>query len=96
MESDAESNDILDINEQKTINITGQNNKYQMKKLIKERNTQPKKREVSKKWDFDEVHFNYENHELIKLASNKKSILYKPKQVKDISVQNLINQIRFF
>ena len=33
MESDAGSNNILDINEQKTINITGQNNKYQMKKL---------------------------------------------------------------
>ena len=60
MESDAESNDNLDTNKQKTINITGQNNKYQMKKLIKERNTEPKKREVSKKWDFDEVHFNYE------------------------------------
>jgi hypothetical protein len=60
MESNAESNDNLDINEQKTINITGQNNKYQMKKLIKERNTEPKKREVSKKWSFDEVYFNYD------------------------------------
>jgi hypothetical protein len=60
MESNAESNDNLDINEQKTINITGQNNKYQMKKLIKERNTEPKKREVSKKWNFDEDNFNYD------------------------------------
>ena len=60
MESNAESNDNLDITEQKTINITGQNNKYQMKKLIKERNTEPKRREVSKKWSFDEEYFNYD------------------------------------
>ena len=58
MESDAGSNNILDINEQKTINITGQNNKYQMKKLTKERSKDPKKREVSKKWSFDEDNFN--------------------------------------
>ena len=43
--------------EQKTINITGQNNKYQMKKLTTERNTESKKREVSKKWSFDEIYF---------------------------------------
>ena len=60
MESDTESNDNLDINEQKTINITGQNNKYQMKKLIKERNNEPKKREITKKWNFDEEYFNYD------------------------------------
>jgi hypothetical protein len=60
MESDTESNDNLDINEQKTINITGQNNKYQMKKLTKERNNEPKKREVTKKWNFDEEYFNYD------------------------------------
>lgn len=58
MESNTESNDILDINEQKTINITGQNNKYQMNKLIKERNNTPKKRTVTKKWNFDEEYFN--------------------------------------
>jgi len=58
MDSDTESNDNLDIKEQKTINITGQNNKYQMKKLIKERNTEPKKREVTKKWVFPEEYFN--------------------------------------
>ena len=46
--------------EQKTINITGQNNKYQMKKLTTERNTESKKREVSKKWSFDEGYFNYD------------------------------------
>ena len=49
-----------DNQEQKTINITGTHNKYQMKKLIKERNTEPKKREVSKKWSFPEEYYNYE------------------------------------
>ena len=52
-----ENNDNL---EQKTINITGTHNKYQMKKLIKERKTEPKKREVSKKWSFPEEYYNYE------------------------------------
>ena len=78
MESNAESNNILDINEQKTINITGQNNKYQMKKLITERNTEPKKREVSKKWTFDEDNFNYDK---------------QMKLIIDISKMNLENNI---
>ena len=52
-----ENNDNL---EQKTINITGTHNKYQMNKLIKERKTEPKKREVSKKWSFPEEYYNYE------------------------------------
>jgi hypothetical protein len=78
MESDAGSNNILDINEQKTINITGQNNKYQMKKLTKERSKDPKKREVSKKWSFDEDNFNYDKQ--IKL-------------INDISKINLENNI---
>ena len=78
MESNAESNNILDINEQKTINITGQNNKYQMKKLTTERNTEPKKREVSKKWTFDEDNFNYDK---------------QMKLIIDISKMNLENNI---
>ena len=78
MESNSESNDILDINEQKTINITGQNNKYQMKKLITERNTPPKKREATKKWSFDEVYFNYDK---------------QMKIINDISKINLENNI---
>ena len=64
--------------EQKTINITGQNNKYQMKKLTTERNTEQKKREVSKKWTFDEDNFNYDKQ--------KKLII-------DISKMNLENNI---
>ena len=64
--------------EQKTINITGQNNKYQMKKLITERNTQPKMREVSKKWTFDEEYFNCDK---------------QMKIINDISKMNLENNI---
>lgn len=65
-----------DNQEQKTINITGQNNKYQMKKLIKERKTEPKKREVTKKWNFDEDNFNYDK---------------QMKLINDISKMNLEN-----
>jgi hypothetical protein len=58
--------------EQKTINITGQNNKYQMKKLITERNKEPKKREVSKKWSFSEENFNYDKQmNIIKILVDK-------------------------
>ena len=46
--------------EQKTINIIGTNNRYQMKKLIREKKEEPKKREVSKKWSFSEEYFNYD------------------------------------
>jgi hypothetical protein len=58
--------------EQKTINITGQNNKYQMKKLTTERNKDPKKREVSKKWTFSEENFNYDTQmKIIKTLVDK-------------------------
>lgn len=64
-----ENNDNL---EQKTINITGIHNKYQMNKLIKERKTEPKKREVSKKWSFPEEYYNYEKQmKLINVISIK-------------------------
>jgi hypothetical protein len=46
--------------EQKTINIIGTNNRYQMKKLIRDKKEEPKKREVSKKWSFSEEYFNYD------------------------------------
>ena len=61
-----------DNQEQKTINITGTHNKYQMNKLIKERKTEPKKREVSKKWSFPEEYYNYEKQmKLINVISIK-------------------------
>lgn len=67
-----------DNQEQKTINITGTHNKYQMKKLIKERNTEPKKREVSKKWSFPEEYYNYEK---------------QMKLINAISIKNLENKL---
>ena len=77
MENNPENNEHLDVKEQKTINITGTNNKYQMKKLIREKPPEPKKREVSKKWTFSEEYYNYEKqikliHDIskIKLENN--------------------------
>ena len=67
-----------DNQEQKTINITGTHNKYQMNKLIKERKTEPKKREVSKKWSFPEEYYNYEK---------------QMKLINVISVKNLENKL---
>jgi hypothetical protein len=45
----------------KTISITGTNNKYQMKKLInkKDLNSEPKKRIVAEKWMFSNETFEY-------------------------------------
>ena len=44
----------------KTINITGTNNRYHMKKLIhKDVKKEPKKRVVSEKWAFQEEYFEY-------------------------------------
>jgi hypothetical protein len=46
----------------KTINITGTNNRYQMKKLMhKEVKKEPKKRIVSENWSFPEEYFEYSN-----------------------------------
>jgi hypothetical protein len=49
--------------EQKTINITGTNNRYHMKKLInkKDLNAEPKKRIVAEKWSFSNETFEYNN-----------------------------------
>jgi len=47
----------------KTINITGTNNRYHMKKLIHKEKKEPKKRIVAEKWCFSEEYFEY-NHQL--------------------------------
>lgn len=39
--------------EKKTINVTGTNNRYQMKKLIQEHKEEKKKRIVTEKWKFE-------------------------------------------
>ena len=67
-----------DKQEQKTINIVGTNNRYMMKKLTREKKTEPKKREVTKSWTFSEEYFNY--NEQIKI-------------INDISCNNLENNV---
>ena len=67
-----------DKQEEKTINIVGTNNRYMMKKLTREKTTEPKKREVSKSWTFSEDYFNY--NEQIKI-------------INDISCNNLENSV---
>jgi len=53
----------------KTINITGTNNRYHMKKIIDNKPiTEPKKRVVSEKWSFTEEYFEHSNQ--IKMVSN--------------------------
>ena len=68
----------IDKQEQKTINIVGTNNRYMMKKLTREKKTEPKKREVTKSWTFSEEYFNY--NEQIKI-------------INDISCNNLENNV---
>jgi hypothetical protein len=52
--------------EQKKINITGVNNKYQMNKLMNNKNNNEiKKRVISKKWDFSEDYFLYDKQLII-------------------------------
>ena len=79
-----------DNKQEKTINITGTNNKYQMKKLIKERKTEPKKREVSKKWSFPEEYYNYEKQ--MKLI-NSISIKNLEKNLENNLEKNLENNL---
>ena len=57
-----------DNQEQKIINIVGTNNRYMIKKLTREKKTEPKKREVSKSWTFSEDYFNY--NEQIKIIND--------------------------
>ena len=83
-----------DNQEQKTINITGTHNKYQMKKLIKERNTEPKKREVSKKWSFPEEYYNYEKQmKLINVISLENLEKNLENKLEDEIIQTVIQEI---
>jgi len=85
-----ENNNILDSEEHKTISITGTNNKYQMNKLIRERKTEPKKREVSKKWSFSEEYFNYDKQMKI---INDISVMNLEKKSDDEITQTVIQEI---
>jgi hypothetical protein len=59
-QNDVDCQDNIDIQEHKTINIVGTNNRYMMKKVIREKKAEPKKREVSKEWTFSDEYFNYD------------------------------------
>jgi len=63
----------MEAEQPKTINITGTNNKYKMKKLIhKDTIKEPKKRVISDKWTFSEECFEYRYQmKLIKDILNK-------------------------
>jgi hypothetical protein len=94
METNTENNNNLDINEQKTINITGTHNKYQMKKLIREKPPEPKKREVSKKWSFSEEYYNYNKQmKLINDISKMKLDDNLEKNLDDEIIQTVIQEI---
>jgi hypothetical protein len=57
--NDVDCQDNIDVQEHKTINIVGTNNRYMMKKVIREKKAEPKKREASKEWTFSDEYFNY-------------------------------------
>ena len=57
---DVDCKNDINIQEHKTINIVGTNNRYMMKKVTREKKTEPKKREVSKEWTFSDEYFNYD------------------------------------
>ena len=59
-QNDVDCQDNIDVQEHKTINIVGTNNRYMMKKVIREKKAEPKKREVSKEWTFSDEYFNYD------------------------------------
>lgn len=83
-----------DNQEQKTINITGTHNKYQMNKLIKERKTEAKKREVSKKWSFPEEYYNYEKQmKLINVISLENLEKNLENKLEDEIIQTVIQEI---
>jgi hypothetical protein len=70
----------------KKISISGTNNRYQIKKLTKE-HIQIKKRAESKKWEFSEEYFSYENQlklikNLLKFEDNGCSELNTVKKIK--------------
>ena len=53
-------------NEKKVINISGQNNRYQMKKVTKVNEGKPiKKTNISATWNFDKKYLKYEEQILL-------------------------------
>jgi hypothetical protein len=80
----------IETQEHKTINIVGTNNRYMMKKLIREKKPEPKKREVCKGWAFSEEYFNYDKQ--IKLINDISSNILDDNVTK-IAIQQINKKI---
>ena len=86
-----EDNITIEDNQQhKTISIVGTNNRYMMKKLIREKKPEPKKREVSKGWTFSDEYFNYDKQ--IKLINDISSNILDDNVTK-IAIQQINKKI---
>ena len=59
-QNDVDCQDNINIQEHKTINIVGTNNRYMIKKVTREKRCEPKKRQASKEWIFSDEYFNYD------------------------------------
>jgi hypothetical protein len=84
----------------KTISITGTNNKYQMKKLInkKDLNSEPKKRIVAEKWMFSNETFEYTRqmrmiNDIFILNSEKQEGIENESKTDDDVIKIAIQQI---
>ena len=82
------------MSEEKTISITGTNNRYQMKKMIKDHklDKEVKKRVVSEKWCFSEEWYSYESQINI-LNSIVKNNFQHNDEVTKIAIQEISKKI---
>jgi hypothetical protein len=81
----------------KKISISGKNNRYQIKKLTKE-HIQIKKRAESKKWEFSEEYFSYENQlklikSLLKIYGSVSSSIDNECLINDENELNTVKKI---
>lgn len=97
--SNLEENSILEDNVKlednpKKISITGTNNKYHMKKLITEHNTNKvvKKRVTTEKWTFDKEHFDYSNQLQMIIDISNNNFNYMD-EVTKIAIQEINKKI---
>ena len=97
--SNLEDNSILKDNVKlednpKKISITGTNNKYHMKKLITEHNTNKvvKKRVTTEKWTFDKEHFDYSNQLQMIIDISNNNFNYMD-EVTKIAIQEINKKI---
>ena len=91
-QNDLDCQHNIDIQEHKTINIVGTNNRYMMKKLIREKKDEPKKREISKEWTFSDEYFNYDKQ--LKIINDiSANILNTDNNVTKIIIQQINKKI---